>query len=120
MLKSKGLTYEQDNALWFKSTAFGDDKDRVLSKSTGELTYVSADIAYIENKLERNFDRLIYIFGQDHHSYVTRLKGIMAALGNNPEHLTVILYQLVTLKENGEAVRMSKRAGNIISLGRSH
>jgi arginyl-tRNA synthetase len=114
-LTQRNMTYEKDGALWFISTQFGDDKDRVLRKQNGELTYISSDVAYTENKFERA-DRVILVLGQDHHSYVVRLKGITAALGFNPDHLDVILYQLVTLKEAGELLRMSKRAGTMVSL----
>lgn len=116
LLTKRGHTYEQDGALWFRSTTFGDDKDRVLRKSTGEITYACADVAYIINKIERGAQKLVIVLGQDHHSYVQRLKGIMEALGYNPDDLTVILYQLVTVKEEGEVVRMSKRTGRIVSL----
>lgn len=115
-LQEHDATYAQDGALWFKSTQFGDDKDRVLRKANSELTYVAADVAYLENKLNRDFDHLIMVLGQDHHSYVVRLKGILQALGYKPDLLDVILYQLVTLKESGELVRMSKRAGKIVTL----
>lgn len=116
LLIDRGHAYEQDGALWLRSTTFGDDKDRVLRRASGEPTYVAADVAYMLDKLNRGATRLVYVLGQDHHSYVVRLKAIMAALGHNPDHLQVILYQLVTLKESGELVRMSKRAGTIVSL----
>jgi arginyl-tRNA synthetase len=116
ILKTNGFLYEADGALWFKSTHFGDDKDRVVLKSTGEYTYVAADIAYLLNKIQRGAQKIILVLGQDHHSYVTRLKGIMAALGYNADDLHVILYQLVTIKETGAVVRMSKRTGKIVSL----
>lgn len=116
LLKKRGYTYEADGALWFTSTTFGDDKDRVLRKSNGEYTYATSDVAYIHNKIARGADRLIFILGQDHHSYVIRLKAIMEALGYVPAYLDVILYQLVTLKETGQQIRMSKRAGRIVSL----
>lgn len=116
MLKHKGLAYEQDGALWFKATEFGDDKDRVMRKQTGELTYVAGDIAYHKNKFDRGFDHLIDIMGQDHHGYVKRLKATMQALGYNADRLDVILYQLVTIKHGDEAVRMSKRAGTFTTL----
>jgi len=116
LLAAQGCTYESEGALWFASTRFGDDKDRVLKKTTGELTYVAADIAYLLNKINRGFDHIIMVLGQDHHSYVVRLKAILEALGYNPALLDVILYQLVTLKESGEFVRLSKRAGRIVSL----
>ncbi len=116
LLVTKGLAYEKDGALWFKSTDFGDDKDRVVRKSTGELTYIAADIAYHKNKFDRGYDQLIDILGHDHHGYVKRLKATMEALGFNPDQLEVILYQLVNIKENDVAVRMSKRAGNFTKL----
>ncbi len=116
IVDTNGYIFEKENALWFASTQFGDDKDRVVRKENGEYTYIAPDIAYIQNKLERGFTKLIYILGQDHHSYVKRLKGVMQALGHNQEDLDVILYQLVTIKESGELVRMSKRAGNIVML----
>ncbi len=115
-LKKDGLVYEHEGALFFKSTAFGDDKDRVVKKSNGELTYIAADIAYHKYKFDRGYDKLIDILGHDHHGYVRRLKATMQALGYNPENLDVILYQLVTIKAGGEAVRMSKRAGNFTKL----
>lgn len=114
-LKKSDHLYESEGALWFKSTQFGDDKDRVVRKKDNSLTYAAADIAYLQNKLQRGHDELIFILGHDHHSYATRLKGLLKALGhNNP--LDVILYQLVSIKEDGEQVRMSKRAGKIVSL----
>jgi len=116
LLQRHGFIYEKDDALWFASTQFGDDKDRVVKKSSGELTYVAADIAYLINKIDRGFNKLIMVLGQDHHSYVVRLKAVLAALKHNPADLDVILYQLVTLKESGELVRLSKRAGRIVSL----
>lgn len=111
-----GHTYEKDNALWFRSTTFGDDKDRVLKKSTGDLTYVSADIAYLIDKFERGFTKLFMILGHDHHSYKTRLHAIMQALGYNPDDLIVILYQLVNVIQDGKPVKMSKRTGRMITL----
>lgn len=116
ILDKNGYLFESEDALWFKSTAFGDDKDRVVKKNTGEMTYVAADIAYLENKIDRGFDQLVIILGQDHHSYLTRLKAVMQGLGRNPEQLDIILYQLVTLKESGQMVRMSKRAGRMVTL----
>lgn len=117
ILDKKGYLYEQDGALWFKSTAFGDDKDRVVKKSSGELTYAAADIAYLKNKVDREADQLILILGHDHHSYAVRLQSILQALDlpTHP-HLTVILYQLVKMKVDGEQMRMSKRAANIVTL----
>ncbi len=115
-LIERGHTYEHEGALWFRSTTFGDDKDRVLCRANGEYTYVAADVAYMLDKLERGAEQLIMVLGQDHHSYVVRLKGILQALGYRPEQLDVILYQLVTVKEDGEVMRLSKRAGRIVSL----
>lgn len=110
------LLYEKDGALWFASTTFGDDKDRVVKRANGELTYVAADMAYLENKIDRGSNKLVMILGQDHHSYVVRLKAVLEALGKNPAMLDVILYQLVTIKESGQTMRLSKRAGRIVSL----
>ncbi len=115
-LEKGGFTFFQEGARWFASTRFGDDKDRVLQKATGEYTYIAADVAYLENKLKRGFDNLIMILGQDHHSYVIRMKALMQALGEDPSRLDIILYQLVTLKEDGELLRMSKRAGTMVTL----
>lgn len=110
-LQNNGYLYTKDGALWFKSTEFGDDKDRVLKRNNGELTYIAADIAYLQNKIDRGFEKLIMTLGQDHHGYVARLKAALQALGYNPDILNIILYQLVTLKVNNQEVRMSKRAG---------
>ncbi len=115
-LTAKGFTYEKDGALWFKSTEFGDDKDRVLVRANGAMTYVASDTAYLENKIDRGFDYLVMVLGQDHHSYVTRLQGLKQALGYKNLPLDIILYQLVTLSEKGEQVRMSKRAGKMVTL----
>lgn len=114
--KIKDYIYEKDGALWFKSSKFSDEKDRVIKKSDGDYTYLAADIAYLDNKLSRKFDKIIMVLGQDHHGYVARLKGIMKALGHNEEDLDIILYQLVTIKENNQVLRLSKRAGKIITL----
>ncbi len=117
LLQEKGQLYEADGALWFKSTAYGDDKDRVLRKSSGELTYVAADSAYLKNKVDRGFDHIIMILGHDHHSYAVRLQALLQAMGlQDKATLDVILYQLVKMKASGELVRMSKRAGNIVTL----
>ena len=116
VLTKNGFTYEYDNALWFTSKQFGDDKDRVLRKTDGSWTYIASDVAYLQNKIHRGAEKLIIILGQDHHSYAVRLKGILQALGYNPKRLTVILYQLVTLKQSGQQVRMSKRAGTMVTL----
>lgn len=116
MLSDNGYTYELDGALWFATTKFGDDKDRVLRKSDGQYTYLAGDLPYLVNKLERGYDKLIMILGHDHHSFVVRLHALMQALGYNPDRLTVILYQLVNITRNGESARMSKRAGTIVDL----
>ena len=115
ILKKHGYLYENEGALWFKATAFGDDKDRVVRKSTGEYTYAAADIAYLLNKAERGFDKLIMVLGHDHHSYAVRLDAIRQALQLKCT-LDVILYQLVKMQASGQLVRMSKRAGNIVTL----
>lgn len=116
LLQEKNLTYERDGALWFKSTAFGDDKDRVLKKQDGSFTYIATDIAYHKHKFDRGHDRLIDILGQDHHGYVMRLKGTIKALGYPADDLHVILYQLVSIKKGTQAVKMSKRAGAFTTL----
>lgn len=116
ILKRKGLTYEKDGALWFKSTEFGDDKDRVLIKSNGEMTYIVPDIAYHRNKLERGFDHLIDILGPDHHGYVGRLRAGLMALGYPSECLEVLIVQTVRLCRGKEIVKMSKRGGEFISM----
>jgi len=116
LLQKRGLLFEQDGALWFKTTQFGDDKDRVIQKSTGEYTYIAADIAYLKNKIDRGFDNLIFILGHDHHSYVARLNAVKEGLGYTDCPLSVVLYQLVKISEDGAMVRMSKRAGAIVSL----
>jgi len=115
-LQKAGHLYDLDGATWFKSTSFGDDKDRVVRKSDGELTYAAADIAYMLNKIDRGASHLVMILGHDHHSYAIRLDSIRRALGLDDVELDVILYQLVKMKTNGEMVRMSKRAGNIVTL----
>lgn len=114
-LKKAGYIYEKDDALWFKSTEFGDDKDRVLRKQDGSWTYVAADIAYMLDKAERT-QQMIMVLGQDHHGYVDRLHGLHKALGLEQSPLDIILYQLVSLKEGGQELRMSKRAGRMVTL----
>lgn len=115
-LKEKGLTYEKDDALWFQSTKFGDDKDRVLKKNTGLLTYLTPDIANHVYKFERGYDTLINLWGADHHSYVKRMKCALEALGYNPDKMIVDLIQMVRMVSNGEEVKMSKRTGNAITI----
>lgn len=108
-LKNKGELYEQDGAIWFKTTKYGDDQDRVLKKADGANTYLTADIAYHMDKLSRGFDRLINIWGADHHGYIARVKASIEALGGDPNKLEILLGQLVNLIINGEEVRMGKR-----------
>lgn len=116
VLHEKGLTYEQEGALWFKTTQFGDDKDRVLRKTDGSYTYLVPDIAYHKDKLDRGFDLLVDLLGADHHGYIPRLKASIQALGNDPEKLQVDIIQMVRLVENGEEVKMSKRLGNAVTI----
>ncbi|GAB6160899.1 arginine--tRNA ligase [Desulfothermus naphthae] len=115
-LKDKELIYEKDGALWFSSTKFGDDKDRVLKKSNGDLTYFASDIAYHKNKLDRGFELLIDIWGADHHGYIPRMKAAIEALARDREDLQVILIQLVNLVRGGKQVSMSTRAGEFVTL----
>ncbi|MFH1462684.1 MAG: arginine--tRNA ligase [bacterium] len=115
-LKKKKLTYEKEGALWFKSTKFGDDKDRVLIKADGQSAYFLSDIAYLKNKFRRGFEKLIFFWGADHYGYINRLKGAAAALGYNKERIDIVIIQLVKLYRGGKEVRMSKRAGIYITL----
>lgn len=115
-LREKGYVYDKNGAVWLRTTTFGDDKDRVLIRENGEPTYFAADIAYHKNKLERGFDRLINIWGADHHGYVGRMKAAIQALGYPSEVLEVIIGQLVNLLRGGEPVRMSKRTGEMVTL----
>lgn len=115
-LREKGYIYEKEGALWFKTTAFGDEKDEVVVRSNGTPTYFAADIAYHKNKFERGFNWIINIWGADHHGHVKRLKGAMQALGYNPDDLHVVIMQLVRLFKGGEIVRMSKRSGEFVTL----
>ena len=116
VLKKSGTIYEQDGALWLKSTDYGDDKDRVVIRENGEPTYLAADIAYHKNKFERGFSELINIWGADHHGYVARVKAAMSALGFNADKLKILFLQMVALYRSGELVKMSKRSGNAIPL----
>ena len=115
-LKAKDYTYMQDGALWLRSSVLGDDKDRVLVRSNEKATYIAADAAYHDNKFGRGFNRLINIWGADHHGYVARLKAGVAALGYAPENLEIVLTQMVSLVRDGEAVIGGKRQGNVIEL----
>lgn len=114
-LMAKGMLYEREGAMWFKSSEFGDDQDRVIKKADGSNTYLTADIAYHIDKLRRGYDRLINIWGADHHGYVARVKASIEALGYDPNKLEVLLGQLVNLVINGEEVRMGKRK-NMVTL----
>ena len=114
-LKNSGKIYEKGGAVWFKSSDFGDDQDRVIKKADGSNTYLTADIAYHIDKLQRGFDRMINIWGADHHGYVARVKASIAALGYDPDKLEILLGQLVNLVVNGEEVRMGKRK-NMVTL----
>jgi len=115
-LRAKGQVYEQDGAVWLSTTPYGDDKDRVLVKSDGSYTYLTPDIAYHMDKYGRGFDRMINIWGADHHGYIPRMKAAMAALGNDPSKLTVLIAQMVSLYQNGEKVKMSKRTGKAVTM----
>src|SRR5436305_350313 len=115
-LRQRGVVYEADGAVWLRTTDFGDDKDRVLVKSDGEPTYVLPDIAYHRDKFARGFQRLIDVWGADHHGHVVRLKAGVRALGLDVDELEIILGQLVTLMRGGEEVRLSRRAGTYVTL----
>lgn len=115
-LDKAGYVFEAEGAKWFKSTEFGDDKDRVLIRKDGRPTYIAGDIAYHLTKYEQDFDLLINIWGADHHGDVARLKGALQALGRDPQKLEVILYQMVNLFREGQPVRMSKRTGELVTL----
>ncbi|MFD1179360.1 arginine--tRNA ligase [Paenibacillus puldeungensis] len=115
-LRSKGQIYEQDGATWLKTTEYGDDKDRVLVKNDGTYTYLTPDIAYHRNKYDRGFDRIINIWGADHHGYIPRVKAAMQAIGKDPEKLTVLIAQMVSLFQDGEKVKMSKRTGKAVTM----
>jgi arginyl-tRNA synthetase len=115
-LEENGLTYRKDGALWFASTRFGDDKDRVLIRETGEPTYFASDVAYHADKFRRGFSLLIDIWGADHHGYIPRMKALVQALGHSEDSLQVLLVQLVSLLRGGKPVAMSTRAGEFVSL----
>lgn len=116
VLKSKGHLFEQGGALWFRSTAFGDDKDRVARKQDGEYTYLASDIAYHQDKLGRGYDLLINIWGADHHGYIPRMQAAVEAFSYPKDRLKVVLVQIVNLLRGGQRVTMSKRAGELITL----
>lgn len=115
-LKGSGNLYEEDGAWWLKSTDFGDDKDRVVIKSDGNAAYIAGDIAYFQDKRSRGFDLCIYMLGADHHGYIGRLKAAAAAFGDDPATVEVLIGQMVNLVRDGVAVKMSKRAGTVITL----
>ena len=115
-LKANGHVFEEDGATWFRSTTFGDDKDRVLIKNDGSFTYLTPDIAYHEDKLQRGFDKLINIWGADHHGYIPRMKAAIEALGYDRGTLEVDIIQMVQLYKNGEKFKMSKRTGNAVTM----
>lgn len=115
-LREKGYTYESEDALWLRSTDFGDDKDRVLRKGDGEYTYLAPDIAYHLNKLECGYDTLVNLWGADHHGYIPRMQAAIQAFGHSRETLKVVLVQMVALLRGGQPVVMSKRAGEFVTL----
>ena len=115
-LQQGGFIYEQDGALWFRSTEFGDDKDRVVRRDNGETTYFASDIAYHLNKFERGFDRVINVWGADHHGYIARVKAALQALGIDPDRLDVRLVQFAILYRGSERVQMSTRSGSFVTL----
>ena len=115
-LRETGAIYEKDGATWLRTTEFGDDKDRVVIKSDGQPAYIAGDLAYYLDKRQRGFDLCIYMLGADHHGYIARLKAAAAALGDDPDTVEVLIGQLVNLVRDGQPVRMSKRAGTVITL----
>lgn len=115
-IKDNGNLYEADGAWWLRSTNFGDDKDRVVIKSDGNAAYIAGDIAYVADKFDRGHNLCIYMLGADHHGYIARLRAAAAAMGYDPEQVEVLIGQLVNLVKDGKAVRMSKRAGTVITL----
>jgi arginyl-tRNA synthetase len=116
LLRERDVAYEADGAVWFRSERYGDEKDRVLVRSNGEPTYFASDCAYLREKFARGFDRLVYVWGADHHGTVRRLEGAAQAMGYDVERVEFTIYQLVNLFRGGEPVRMSKRTGEIITL----
>jgi arginyl-tRNA synthetase len=114
--EAAGHVYRAEGAVWLRTSAFGDDKDRVLEKADGSATYFAADLAYLSDKLERGYDRAVYVLGADHHGYVARLRAAAAALGYDPERVEVPIYQMVHLLDGGVQKRMSKRRGDVVLL----
>lgn len=115
-LRSAGYLYEQKGALWFRSSAFGDEKDRVVRRENGQTTYFASDIAYHLEKFQRGFDRVIDVWGADHHGYIPRVKGALQAMGEDPDRLAVLLVQFAILYRNGERAQMSTRSGEFVTL----
>lgn len=115
-LRERGEVYDSEGATWLATTKYGDDKDRVLIKNDGTYTYLTPDIAYHNDKYSRGYDKMINIWGADHHGYIPRMKAAMAALGNDPDKLVVLIAQMVSLFQNGEKVKMSKRTGKAVTM----
>ncbi|WP_025690150.1 arginine--tRNA ligase [Paenibacillus zanthoxyli] len=115
-LRDRGEVYEEDGATWLRTTKYGDDKDRVLIKNDGTYTYLTPDIAYHSDKYGRGYDKMINIWGADHHGYIPRMKAAMASLGNDPDKLVVLIAQMVSLFQDGEKVKMSKRTGKAVTM----
>jgi arginyl-tRNA synthetase len=115
-LQAKGHMYEKDGAQWFRATDFGDEKDRVVVRENGATTYFASDIAYLQNKLERGFDKAVYVLGADHHGYIARLKAVAQGLGLDPDKIEIPLVQFAILYEGGQRVQMSTRAGSFVTL----
>ncbi|MCH9732143.1 MAG: arginine--tRNA ligase [Actinomycetia bacterium] len=115
-LRETGNIYESDGAIWLRTSDFGDDKDRVVIKSDGQPAYIAGDLAYFLDKRQRGFDLCLYMLGADHHGYIARLKAAAAALGDNPDTVEVLIGQMVNLVRDGQPIRMSKRAGTVITL----
>ena len=115
-LRERGHVYERDGALWFRSTEFGDEKDRVVVRENGESTYFASDIAYAANKFDRGFERAIYVWGADHHGYIARVKAAVEALGYDPTSVEILIVQFANLYRGGERVQMSTRSGEFVTL----
>ncbi len=115
LLRERGYVFENKGAVWFRTTDFGDEKDRVLVKSDGEYTYIAPDVAYHRDKFERGFDRVINVWGADHHGYIPRMKAAVEALGYDPDRLEIVINQMVNVNRAGEPVRMSMRSGEFVS-----
>ncbi|HIE65415.1 MAG: arginine--tRNA ligase [Nitrospira sp.] len=116
LLRSKKVLFEEEGALWVKTSRYGDDKDRVVRRSNGVMTYFASDIAYHREKFERGYDRLINIWGADHHGYIGRIKAVVEAMGYAPDRLQILIHQLVNLLRDGRKIKMSKRSGEFVTL----